>query len=221
MIDRLSKEYFDELSIYDSCVEKEQETCNEPKSEKEKLIVSDEIIARREMISSIKHSLVVVVATYLEGIVNYYLSLKMNAEQFKSIERGSLIDKWSGAIEFVVPNYKLEKGKEAYCSLSELINTRNDLIHYKPRIVEHIVEPPKSSISVLHKGSTLKHLDDSHNSDRRKIERWVKLPNQLLDHLLSYDKSDETQAMVKFSKPFRPHLWKQPEHWGSMINRYL
>jgi hypothetical protein len=192
-IEKLRLQYEREIVQYDGFMAGKLDTIDLEKPSEDNLEIANEWTDISETVNSTKYALVVLIATYIEAIVNFYLSQKMTTDQFDAIERCKLVDKWSGIIGMVVPGYKLKKGKELYSSLASLITTRNGLIHHKPKVRRMRVD--------IHQGSKLKHLDDNTQTDRILIRRWVRLPEDLLENLLEHDDSYQAKVTENFSKP--------------------
>ena len=137
-----------------------------------------------------KLSLVLIAASYIESIINFFYSHKLTAEQFNALDNAKLLDKWTGLLEIVVPGYQLNKSEELYSNLTTLINARNSITHMKPKITD--------GDKIKQTGNISKHFKDD-QTDRVLFEKWVQLPKALLKKLWEADKSSSGRVTAFFS----------------------
>lgn len=117
-------------------------------------------------------------AACVEAIANLYLSLKTSSDQFAVLERATFLEKWSVVPSFVIPGYTLPKNCELYQDVRRLQTRRNALMHLKEKVMDDGV--------VVHAGSMPEHAGDEHCF----VKRCRSLPDRLVSHLASFDKTD-------------------------------
>lgn len=120
----------------------------------------------------------VLAACCVEALANLYLAQKTTPEQFAILEWAKFLDKWTVVPSLFVPGYSLAKDGELYQDLKRLNARRNALVHLKEEITR--------GASVLHPGSHPDAASDEHVF----IGRCRSLPERLLAHLATFDKTD-------------------------------
>lgn len=120
----------------------------------------------------------VLAACCVEALANLYLMHKATPEQFAVLERSKLIEKWVVIPTMFLPDYSLPKGSQLFQDLTRLVACRNALMHLKERVTRED--------QLLHQGTLPKRGSDEHVF----VRRCRTLPEDLLDHLASFDKSD-------------------------------
>lgn len=123
----------------------------------------------------------ILAACCVEALANLYLMHKATPEQFAILERGKLIEKWVVMPTMFLPDYSLPKPSQLYQDLTRLVACRNALVHLKERVTR--------DDELLHQGTLPKRGSDEHVF----VRRCGGLPEKLLDHLASFDKSDAIQ----------------------------
>jgi hypothetical protein len=121
--------------------------------------------------------IVVLSCTLLENIINFYLCTKCDAKAFGKLDWKSLFDKWSELPKLFVPTYSLTPILRT--DLERLINRRKSIVH------------PKPFVSIdgdnRHEGNEPKIEVDEHEF----VGACARLPFQLVENLMMYDKSFE------------------------------
>lgn len=125
----------------------------------------------------------VLAACCVEALANLYLAHKATREQFAALEFTSFLEKWTTLPSLFVPNYLLPKDGELYQDLKRLVSRRNAVMHLKEDVHHG---------DVLHPGSRPQVASD----EKLFILRCRSLPERLLNHLASYDKT-ETIMLVR------------------------
>jgi hypothetical protein len=138
-----------------------------------------------DRINDLYCSIAFVATAAAELYVNAYLAMKSHelslTEIFPDLENIDLRKKWLYGPRIFVSNYVLEKGREPYQALIELVNHRNALAHHK---VEYHVQEQK-----VFKGNQFRF-------ELRQMDRWCSLPKELVLNLCQYDTSHiATQVM--------------------------
>lgn len=126
-------------------------------------------------------TLTVLTGAYLEALINLYLSLKMNNEQFDLIDKASPLEKWVTAPKLFLPEYTFPKSESSYGDLKRLFSRRNQIVHMRPEL--------RRGATLIHKGNSFISSPDNH----RATLRWLKLPQTLITHLGRFDKSADFQ----------------------------
>ena len=107
---------------------------------------------------------------FIEGLANYYISSKCAKEQFKLLERQSILDKWTIVPSLFVKDYELPKVEND--DLKLLVGIRNRLTHSKPKVT--------INAQVVHGGYLALRLPLS-------PEKSLSLPVRLIKHLCLHD----------------------------------
>jgi hypothetical protein len=116
-------------------------------------------------------------AACVEAVGNLYLGFKATPEQFATLERATFLEKWIVVPSLFLSRYKFPKGGELYQGLKRLHARRNAFIHLKEEVRRGGV--------VLHPGSRPESAGDEHIF----VKRCRSLPDRLVAHLASFDKS--------------------------------
>ena len=124
----------------------------------------------------------ILAASCTEAVANLYLSHKATPEQFALLERARFLEKWTVLPSLFLPTYALPADSELYQDLRRLNRCRNALVHLKEEV--------SREGQVIHAGSLPGAASDEHIF----IGRSRSLPERLLSHLTSFDKTD---AMVQ------------------------
>jgi len=149
-------------------------------------------------LTSLHHTLELQRATTLilasccvEALANLYLAHKTTPEQFAVLERVNFLEKWTVVPSFLVPNYSFPRDGELYHDLKRLRACRNGIIHLKEEV--------SREGSVMHPGS----YPDPGSDEHLFVARCGSLPERLLAHLASFDKTDAVMqlAMVLATAP--------------------
>lgn len=146
-------------------------------------------------------TVVVLAASCVEALGNLYLALKTTPEQFKTLERTNLIDKWVVLPSLFLPGYIFPKGEQLYCDLRQLCKQRDSLMHLKEEITQ--------GEEVVHKGNLPEAAGDEHAF----LGRCAILPIKLVQHLANYD-STETIRHMQFCLTFGFAFSEWPEALG-------
>lgn len=123
-------------------------------------------------------------ASCVEAVINLYLAFKATPEQFAVLERAAFLEKWTVIPSLFVPGYTFPKDGELYQDLKRLHARRNSLVHLKEKV--------SSGGVVLSPGSSPKSAADEHTF----VARCRSLPERLVSHLASFDKSDAVAPLV-------------------------
>jgi hypothetical protein len=121
----------------------------------------------------------ILAACCVEAVANLYLSLKTTAEQFALLEWAKFLEKWTVVPSLFVPGYSFPKDGELYQDLKRLNARRNSLVHLKEEVTTR-------GGAVLHAGLHPEAASDEHVF----VGRCRSLPDKLLSHLASFDKTD-------------------------------
>ena len=152
-------------------------------NEQEKLIqlhiYGQKLEASRIVVTLLAHS-------FIEALANFYISLKCKSEQFKILERVSLMDKWTAIPSLFIPEYNFPKG-ELYEDLKMLNDTRNRISHSKPIII--------TDGQTTHEG----FMPKIPKSSGEFVETIISLPLRLLKHLSVFDKSGDVTTLLMTS----------------------
>jgi len=137
--------------------------------------------------------IVLLSSALIESYINYYLSLKIYKlnllDIFNDIEKIKVREKWLLAPRLFLDSYQFDKSGELYCTLNHLIKRRNTLMHYK-------VDIKVNGKKVL-KGNRFDR--GKYNEEKNTILKFCNLPKKLLEHLYSFDKSEETRTLIMTS----------------------
>ncbi len=120
--------------------------------------------------------LIIESCTLIEGLANLYLSLKCDAELFSTLEKATVIEKWTTIPALLIEGYHLDKSRSTYKHLVELVKLRNSIIHPKPIVIVGGI--------LKHKGAHSKRSNNEHKA----ILSYVRLPIRLVENLIKYDK---------------------------------
>jgi len=114
----------------------------------------------------------------VEALANLYLAHKTTPEQFAILQWAKFLDKWTVVPSLFLPEYSLPKDHELYQDLKRLNARRNALVHLKEEVTH--------GDSVRHRG-----LHPEVASDECVfVGRCRSLPERLLAHVASFDKTD-------------------------------
>ncbi len=116
-----------------------------------------------------------------------YLSLKCDAEIFSTLEKATVIEKWTTIPALLIEGYHLDKSRSTYKHLVELVKLRNSIIHPKPEVIVDGI--------LKHKGVYPKRSSNEHKA----ILSYVRLPIRLVENLSKYDK-ETMKYQVEFIK---------------------
>jgi len=120
----------------------------------------------------------VLAACCVEALANLYLAQKTTSEEFAILKWTRFIEKWTVLPSLFVPNYSFPKDGELYQDLKRLSARRNALVYLK--------EAVSRDGAALHPGL---HPDVA-SDESVFIGRCQSLPDRLLEHLASFDKTD-------------------------------
>ena len=126
----------------------------------------------------------ILVCDLLEALANYYISIKTDSNEFKSLERKKDIEKWTTIPRLFNHKYDLPKSGQTYQDLSTLIERRNAFTHPKPLVKKDDVK--------VHEGNISKGPENQH----KFILRSTALPIALLKNLWEYDQSRECNLLI-------------------------
>ena len=99
------------------------------------------------LIASRRLVIVILVASYLEAVINTYFAFKFRTEQLNALRNFSLLEKWTVGPSLVAPQYKLDRKSETFRDLKDLIHARNDIVHMRPEFRREGV--------LIHKGNAV------------------------------------------------------------------
>lgn len=125
-------------------------------------------------------------ASCVEAVANLYLGFKATPEQFAVLERSTFLEKWTVVPSLFLSGYTFPKDGELYHDLKRLHARRNALAHLKEKV--------SLSGVVLHPGS----LPESAGDEHVFVDRCRSLPERLVSHLASFDKTDALEAIRMF-----------------------
>ncbi len=120
----------------------------------------------------------VLAACCVEALANLYLAHKTTPEQFAILEWTRFLEKWTVLPSLFVPGYSFPKNGELYQDLKRLMVRRNALVHLKEEV--------SRDGTILHPGSR----PDVASDENVFIGRCRSLPDRLLAHLASFDKTE-------------------------------
>jgi hypothetical protein len=120
-------------------------------------------------------SVVILSTVLLECSINFYLSVKCNADEFQALGKMSLQDKWQLAPAWFAKGYRFPGGAALAEDLKRLVQRRNRIIHTKPYIA--------IDGETRHKGNEPEISFDEHDF----ICRSATLAWRLIDNLLQHD----------------------------------
>lgn len=119
----------------------------------------------------------VLAACCVEAVANLYLSLKTTPDQFALLESAKFLEKWTAVPSLFIPGYSFPKDGELYQDLKRLQSRRNALVHLKEEVVLGKVQHAASHPDIA---------SDEHVF----VGRCRSLPDRLVSHLASFDKTD-------------------------------
>jgi hypothetical protein len=140
----------------------------------------------------------------IESYINLYITIKTNETDtyklFDDIEKIELYKKWAIVPRLFVRSYEFNKGMPIGQSLNKIIDRRNRIVHYKPKLT--IID------KIAHFDSELNIVDEIPLEDSNKLEgkpldrvsfsnelelmrNCFSLPKKLLTHLFSYESSSD------------------------------
>jgi len=125
--------------------------------------------------------------SFIEALANFYISLKCKSEQFKILERVSLIDKWIVVPNLFLPQYNFPKKGKLYENLQMLKDTRNRISHFKPTII--------IDGQTTHEG----YLPKIPKNSGEFVEAITSLPLRLIKHLAEFDASEDVTTLLMTS----------------------
>lgn len=134
---------------------------------------------RRETFKVKRTSVYLYAASFLEALINVYLSQNLAPEEFQVVEKLSPIEKWIVGPRLVDENYVLKPGKLPHQELKELFDRRNAIMHHKPF---HEVNG-----EVWHKGKFPREDANEH----LMVEKFFNLPVTMVKHLLKFNRGSE------------------------------
>jgi hypothetical protein len=148
----------------------------------------------------------ILVSTVVEALINTFIAqacIDRGVESvFEDFEYNSLLNKWLNTPKIFLNNYELDKGKEAFATLKELIKHRNCIVHGKSTVTinqEKLIDG---------KSVTRKTTD----KEIPFLNKCLDLPDKLIVNLIKY--MDEEQAnKYLFSCGY------YPEEIESLLNR--
>ncbi len=148
--------------------------------------------------------LVLLLASYLEALINLYCSFKFNREQFEALEKMPVIEKWTTIPTFTVPSYDLDKSKDLYKNLKDIFSCRNGIVHMRPEfsVDEHLIHPGNASV--------LQRI--THDS----MMEWLKVPLALIQNLGAHDNSHDAGSFLAVSEAH-----DVSGNWQDFINRLI
>jgi len=128
-----------------------------------------------EVVEQPRLSVVILSTVLLECSINFYLSVKCNADEFQALGKMSLQDKWQLAPAWFAKGYQLPAGTSLAEDLQRLVQRRNRIVHVKPFIA--------IDGEARHKGFEPRVTFDEHDF----VCRSATLPSRLIDNLLQHD----------------------------------
>jgi hypothetical protein len=178
---KLQKQAYDELvNEYD---QKEDEW----KTNTENFDVITNLFDIKEKLKGTKYALVLIVAAYIEAMINHHFSLKASSN--RALE-ANFMEKWTNELQKLHPGYSLLSSDDVYQTLDALKKERNAITHMKPEV--------ENSGSVVKPGFNPSKVDDE-NVDRLWIEKFVTLPKDLVDHMEKTIPEHELRGIKVFS----------------------
>ena len=137
---------------------------------------------------------ILLAASCVEAVANLYLGFKSTPEQFAVLERATFLEKWTVLPSLFVSGYTFPKDGELYQDLKRLHARRNALAHLK--------EEMSFGGVILHPRS----LPESAGDEHVFVGRCRSLPERLVSHLASFDKTDALttiQTILAMADTFR------------------
>lgn len=122
----------------------------------------------------------ILAACCVEAVANLYLSLKTTPDQFALLEWAKFLEKWTVVPSLFIPGYSFPKDGELYQDLKRLNSRRNSLVHLKEEVTG------QTAGTVRHAGLHPDTASDEHVF----VGRCRSLPDRLVSHLASFDKTD-------------------------------
>lgn len=147
--------------------------------------------------------LIILLASYIEAVINLYLSFAFGPEEFKRIDEFSIFKKWTSVPARRIPSYRFDRESEVFKAFESLVECRNSIAHMRP---EFMVDG-----KIIHGGNGQPLIDVSHKS----IMRWIRLPLELVDMVSAQDKSDAGQALRSVSD-----AWDVSQGWDERLSFY-
>jgi len=150
-------------------------SCHSPLTEE---TANPELTLLHYAIEQRRATALVLAACCVEALANLYLAHKTTPEQFAILEWTRFLEKWTVLPSLFVPGYSFPKDGELYQDLKRLIARRNVLVHLKEEV--------SRDGTILHPGSR----PDAASDESVFIGRCRSLPDRLLAHLASFDKTE-------------------------------
>lgn len=147
---------------------------------------------------------IILLASYIEAVINLYLSFAFGAQEFKKIDELSIFKKWTSVPARRIPSYSFDRESEVFKTFESLVECRNSIAHMRP---EFMVDG-----KIIHAGNGQLLVDVSHKS----IMRWIRLPLELVDMMSAQDKSDAGQALRSVSD-----VWDVSQGWDERLSFYV
>lgn len=147
--------------------------------------------------------IVILIASYLEAIINVYFAFAFNADELEAIDRKPLIEKWTKMPARRLPSYTFDETGDLFANLKALVACRNALVHMRP---EFSVDD-----KVIHGGNGHPLEVVSHEM----IMKWAKLPLDLVDNIKKQDKSDAGDTLSSVSD-----VWMASQGWDDRLKFY-
>jgi hypothetical protein len=140
----------------------------------------DGLLEASEDVEEAKIILIVCVASYIEALVNHYLSCRLSSEHFALLDKSNVMEKWTVVPSLFIPRYSFSTVDSLYMDLDALVKRRNGIAHAKPPVIE--------------KGKKVRRGKQPRNDiEHDQVLNWIKLPDRLIEHLRSNDKSHDFQ----------------------------
>ncbi|MBE9138507.1 hypothetical protein IQ254_15130 [Nodosilinea sp. LEGE 07088] len=146
-----------------------------------------------DQLNSIFVNAAVLTTALLEALINLYLSIKCiesgRKDVFSIIEPADLKKKWQVVPCIFLEEYKLPFDSSPGQELKEVIDIRNSIVHYKPKVTATNGEELS--------GSRMERVHIEKYVERvRKIKAFLELPKKLLDNLDRYHEAPELVGLL-------------------------
>lgn len=153
-----------------------------------------------EILEERRAVIALLLASFIEAIANLFSSFSFSPEQLASIDRMSVVEKFAVVPSFKLKSYAFDRSGALYHDLKSIVKFRNAFVHMRP---EFSLEDKR-----IHKGN----VDDLDVLTHAALLKWMSLPNRLVRHLESHDRSGVGSTMVSVSD-----AWEIDQDWQARL----
>lgn len=132
----------------------------------------------------------ILASTVIEALINTFIAQacidKGIESVFEDFEKNSLLNNWTNTPKIFLDNYELDKGKEAYAILKELIKHRNCIAHGKSTVTinqEKLIDGK----SVVRKAT---------DKEIPFLKKCLDLPDNLIVNLIHYMDNEQAKRYL-------------------------